>query len=87
MNLLTENGRRDRDCDLCGRTMADGPDACLGYIPGVSHACCGHGGGDSAPYVVLGGQPNQDCLDGFDRITLRDQDALDFFRLLGRGPA
>ena len=34
-----------RACVACGlkRTEAYGPDPCLGYLPGVRNACCGHG--------------------------------------------
>lgn len=35
----------DRRCGHCGLpNRADGHDACLGEIPGVMNACCGHGG-------------------------------------------
>jgi len=31
-------------CKLCGKTRTpEGFDACLGYLPGVKYACCGHG--------------------------------------------
>lgn len=33
-----------RPCKKCGRMPTpEGYDACLGYIPGVVAACCGHG--------------------------------------------
>jgi len=33
-----------RPCVRCGRPPTpEGYDACLGFIPGVSSACCGHG--------------------------------------------
>lgn len=32
-----------RECGHCGETCGDGPDPCLGYLPGVISACCGHG--------------------------------------------
>lgn len=33
-----------RPCKKCGKMPTkEGYDACLGYIPGVSAACCGHG--------------------------------------------
>lgn len=33
-----------RPCRRCGRSPTpEGHDACLGYIPGVAAACCGHG--------------------------------------------
>ena len=35
----------ERICDECDRDIKNGePDPCIGgYIPGVAHACCGHG--------------------------------------------
>jgi hypothetical protein len=34
----------ERPCPTCGVTAEpDGPDPCLGLLPGVSAACCGHG--------------------------------------------
>ena len=34
----------ERACIRCGRfPTPEGFDACLGYIPGVKSACCGHG--------------------------------------------
>ncbi len=40
---------RDRPCGRCERsTTADGHDACLGALPGVSNACCGHGNNGEA---------------------------------------
>ena len=35
---------RDRPCGHCGAlSTPEGHDACLGALPGVSNACCGHG--------------------------------------------
>lgn len=33
-------------CPFCHlkREIAAGPDPCLGWLPGVDYACCGHGG-------------------------------------------
>jgi hypothetical protein len=32
-------------CPECGlKRGADGYDPCIGYLPGVDYACCGHGG-------------------------------------------
>lgn len=71
----------DRFCELCGQVCkGGGPDACLGTIPGVSHACCGHG--KSQPYVVIGGRPNQACHSNPHRTTLRDQHATIFFDII-----
>jgi hypothetical protein len=34
----------ERPCKRCGKMPTEeGYDACLGYIPGAQHACCGHG--------------------------------------------
>ncbi len=34
----------DRPCKRCARMPTpEGYDACLGYMPGVVSACCGHG--------------------------------------------
>lgn len=39
-----------RECGKCGRQVVSGqPDPCLGWLPGVDYACCGHGG--STGYV------------------------------------
>jgi hypothetical protein len=57
--------------------MRDGPDACLGWIPGVSQACCGHGNVDSA-YVYLGPSDGR-------YVLLQCQDAMEFFALVKRG--
>lgn len=37
------NGLPFRACKKCGRICNDGPDPCLGELPGVRNACCGHG--------------------------------------------
>jgi hypothetical protein len=64
--------------------MPDGPDICLGYIPGVSHACCGHGNVSNA-YAVLGGEPDQNVAKVPLTVTLDGNDALRFFKLVRRG--
>jgi hypothetical protein len=33
----------NRPCKACGKLFEDGPDPCLGKLPGVLSACCGHG--------------------------------------------
>lgn len=41
----------DRPCGICGKERTpEGHDACLGELPGVSNACCGHGS-DREAYV------------------------------------
>ena len=34
---------RERPCRHCGLMPINGRDACLGELPGVINACCGHG--------------------------------------------
>lgn len=37
-------GKNYRPCPKCGKIPTqDGHDACLGTLPGVKYACCGHG--------------------------------------------
>lgn len=38
-----------RPCKTCGLAPINGMDGCLGKLPGVSNACCGHGWNE--PYV------------------------------------
>jgi hypothetical protein len=91
---LTDKG----PCALCGRVEQPeagllnsytGVDPCLGLIPGVSQACCGHG--FDQPYVVIGGQPGEyapeyEARTGKEVVVLRWDRALAFFRRMGVGP-
>lgn len=37
--------KKPRPCPHCGKLPTpEGHDGCLGTLPGVSYACCGHGG-------------------------------------------
>src|ERR1700694_2922357 len=72
-------------CPACDQDCPDGPDPCLGLIPGVAHACCGHGSVMKA-YVVIGGPEGVDAdCETFRSLTLQERDALDFFALARRG--
>jgi hypothetical protein len=62
-------------CAQCERVVPAGPDLCLGRLPGVDFACCGHGDTEGA-YVSLS--------DGRDHYG---QAALDWFSAQGVGPA
>jgi hypothetical protein len=63
----------ERPCVQCGLlTAPDGPDPCLGLLPDVRAACCGHGVDE--PYVLVG------------YGTVRGQQALDYFAHYGVGP-
>lgn len=81
--IETDNGRGGY-CAACDRTMRTGPDACLGWLPNVAHACCGHG--VVVPYVVIGGEPNQDARTIDNPVRLEGRAAIDFFRDCGKGP-
>src|SRR5690554_4854367 len=40
----TATTHRERPCGQCGRhDTPEGHDGCLGTLPGVMNACCGHG--------------------------------------------
>lgn len=44
---MTDDTPPTRRCGPCGRTITRGePDPCLGTLPGVDYACCGHGEGE-----------------------------------------
>jgi hypothetical protein len=63
------NGKRA--CGHCHKPpTADDHDACLGTLPGVMNACCGHGVSEDA-YVQMN-----------DRSTLRGEPAKEFIRRL-----
>jgi hypothetical protein len=63
----------ERPCVLCGLLATpDGPDPCLGLLPDVRAACCGHGVDE--PYVVVA------------HGTVCGQQALDYFSHSGVGP-
>jgi hypothetical protein len=43
-SVLPANGGECRSCKRCGETWEiEGGDKCLGILPGVNNACCGHG--------------------------------------------
>lgn len=56
---------RERPCGHCGRhNTPEGHDGCLGALPGVVNACCGHGEAGAA-YVAFARGP---CLRGRDAL-------------------
>jgi hypothetical protein len=67
-------------CARCQRLMPEGPDACLGVLPDVAHACCGHGVTRRA-YVLLGGDPGQDATMINHAELLRGEIALRYLGL------
>lgn len=53
---LPGEGELDRPCLHCGAVFAAGePDPCLGWLPGVVSACCGHGVPSQAVIVFANG--------------------------------
>ncbi|WP_319517270.1 hypothetical protein [uncultured Martelella sp.] len=63
---------RKRPCGHCGRhNTVEGHDACLGTLPGVANACCGHG-------------RRREAYAQFSRLTLRGRAACAFFALATR---
>ena len=68
-----------RPCGFCGKFAdSEGRDDCLGELPNVTNACCGHspdGEGHEGAYIHF-------C----DGKALRDQAALDEFDKMGVGP-
>lgn len=42
---MTYRGKKNWTCPLCDQKRGDdGHDPCLGNLPGIQFACCGHGG-------------------------------------------
>lgn len=56
--VYADTGQPDdgkRPCKRCGRPPTpEGHDACLGHLPGVEWACCGHGVRE--PYASIKGK-------------------------------
>lgn len=62
-----------RSCKICKKTLTYGkPDPCLGMLPGVEFACCGHGETDMG-YVKF---ENGICL-YFDTQSIADWNNFD----------
>ena len=62
---------QNRECGRCGKPFTEeGHDACLGILPGVMNACCGHGDERDA-YVQF--------LDGF---SINSEDAVVILEVL-----
>lgn len=50
---VATNGTETRPCGKCGEYRTkEGHDPCLGTLPGVVNACCGHGD-ESVSYVAF----------------------------------
>ncbi len=58
-----------RSCGNCGKhPTVEGHDACLGTLPGVMNACCGHGNVEEAYIQFLDGF----SVSGEDAITIQE---------------
>ena len=72
--------KQERACKKCNQVrLPTGEDPCLGHIPGVEYACCGHGI-DELAYELLGQmyqvrQHGRVCADHvFIHVTLSNED-------------
>lgn len=67
----TEATHKDRACGYCGmRETPEGHDACLGTLPNVMNACCGHGEAEKA------------YIQRWDRTVVRGQKAADLIQVM-----
>lgn len=70
-DTLVMDHRQERPCAKCGEQRTDeGHDPCLGTLPGVLNACCGHGHRVEA-YIQF---KNGVCIRGFDPIEPEAQE-------------
>lgn len=57
---------KDRDCGYCGLGWTrEGHDGCLGELPGIMNACCGHGCVREA-YIQY---PDRSCIRGVEALV------------------
>ena len=64
-----------RSCAKCNKTVTLGkPDPCLGYLPDVAHACCGHGKDSTAFVNGFDGCKPDECITtyGGEKIKYKD---------------
>lgn len=62
-----------RTCTKCGELCVRGePDPCLGYLPGVAHACCGHGEPTKVAYVAFDNGVGMYLMPHDATLTYRD---------------
>ncbi|MBP2045247.1 hypothetical protein [Methanobacterium aggregans] len=61
--------RTERPCIKCGKKPSpEGYDACIGELPGVKYACCGHGVEDG--HIIF---ENGTTLKGYFTVTYRKE--------------
>jgi hypothetical protein len=71
--------KEKRHCGACGvsrPTEPHMPDPCLGYLPNVRFACCGHGSRAEAYVMVADGST----------YSVRGDEAIELMRELGGNP-
>ena len=57
-------------CEVCDiESTPEGHDGCIGTLPNVMNACCGHGGTHEGVYVQLSPE-----------VTIRGQEAIDYIK-------
>ncbi len=60
----------ERTCGSCKKpNNEEGHDACLGALPGVVNACCGHGVEKEAYVQLVGGE----SISGYEAVSLQQQ--------------
>lgn len=60
--------KTDRSCGYCGKeNTKEGHDGCLGELPGLMNACCGHGNSRESYIQFLDGE----CIIGAEAITIQ----------------
>jgi len=60
---------KTRPCGNCGKNYTEeGHDGCLGTLPGLMNACCGHGDGEAAYVQFLDGE----VIRGIGALTIQD---------------
>lgn len=69
-----------RPCGVCKAYIGEGPDPCLGWLPGVKNACCGHGI-PRRSYIQF---ENGVIIRGFKTIeNAEKQDGIKYFEIKG----
>ncbi len=67
---------KNRTCGNCGQHVTkDGHDPCIGTLPGVINACCGHGDTADA-YVIFdddSGKSGADAIATFEMLKVKKQ--------------
>jgi len=78
-NRAKLNGRSNLDeaCGHCGMPVTtEGYDGCVGFLPGVMNACCGHGVIEHA-YVQLN---HENYREEPNKFRLQGKDAIEFIK-------